>query len=244
MSTFADLASINVGAHIEKKNGFSYLSWAYAVAELRKAVPDATWEVVRFDGLPFLKTECGYFVEVAVTVDGIRLSQLHPVLDNRNRPIAQPDSFHINTSIQRALVKAIALHGLGLYVYAGEDLPESDAKGPETVETPALGIMMDCLAKLDGWPLLKLQAEDESAFRSAFGRLNTKQKALHRELEQAAAQARLEYRNMLHEAFSNEDTTSATQLIDELTTPERKQLVWAVLEQPVKAWLKKIKEEM
>jgi len=73
--------------------------------------------------------------------------------------------------------------------------------------------------------------------------LNTKQKALHRELEQAAAQARLEYRDMLNEAFSNEDVTSATQLIDELTTPERKQLVWAVLEQPVKTWLKKMKEE-
>lgn len=242
MSTFADLASINVGAHIEKKNGFSYLSWAYAVAELRKAVPDATWEVVRFEGLPYLKTECGYFVEVAVTVDGIRLSQLHPVLDNRNRPIAQPDSFHINTSIQRALVKAIALHGLGLYIYAGEDLPGEVSEEP--TQSPALGIIMNALAALDGWPLLKLQAEDESGFRSAFGRLNTKQKALHRELEQAAAQARVEYRDSLNEAFSNEDATGATQLIDELTTPERKQLVWAVLEQPVKAWLKKIKEEM
>lgn len=59
-----------------------------------------------------------------VTVEGVRLSQIHPVLDARNKPIEIPNAFNINTSIQRCLVKAIALHGLGLYIYAGEDLPE------------------------------------------------------------------------------------------------------------------------
>lgn len=124
------------------------------------------------------------------------------------------------------------------------DAVDAAEAAEEPAQSPALGVMMNALAALDGWPLLKLQAEDESGFRSAFGRLNSKQKTLHRELEQAAAQARVEYRDSLNEAFSNEDATGATQLIDELTTPERKQLVWAVLEQPVKAWLKKIKEEM
>ena len=80
--------------------------------------------VCRFDGKPYLLCEAGVFVEVAVTVQGITLSQIHPVLDGRNRPIDQPTAFDINTSIQRCLVKAIALHGLGLYVYAGEDLPQ------------------------------------------------------------------------------------------------------------------------
>ncbi|WNQ13887.1 DUF1071 domain-containing protein [Paenibacillus aurantius] len=122
---FTELASIDVSEHIEKKGKFSYLSWAWAVDQLRKNDPEATWEVIRFDGLPYLKSECGYFVEVAVTCKGITLSQIHPVLDNNNRPIAQPNAFQINTSIQRCLVKAIALHGLGLYIYAGEDLPES-----------------------------------------------------------------------------------------------------------------------
>lgn len=81
---FAELAKINVNDHVEKKGRFSYLSWAYAVDELRKRYPDATWEVKRFgtDQLPYLKTELGYFVEVPVTVNGITLSQLHPVLDN------------------------------------------------------------------------------------------------------------------------------------------------------------------
>jgi hypothetical protein len=121
---FEELSKIDVNKHIEKKGGFSYLSWPYAVAELRKRHPAATWEVVRFSGMPFLQTEAGCFVEVAVTVEGVRLSQIHPVLDGRNKPIPNPDPFAINTSLQRALVKAIALHGLGLYIYAGEDLPE------------------------------------------------------------------------------------------------------------------------
>jgi hypothetical protein len=121
---FVQLAKIDVSEHVEKKGGFSYLSWAWAVDRLRRVHPDATWEVKRFNGAPYLKTDCGYFVEVAVTVAGVTLSQIHPVLDARNRPIAEPNAFDINTSIQRCLVKAIALHGLGLYVYAGEDLPE------------------------------------------------------------------------------------------------------------------------
>ena len=123
---FAALSAINVSEHLEKKGQFSYLSWPYAVAQLRLFDETATWEVIRFNGLPFLTTENGTFVEVAVTVKGITLSQIHPVLDNKNRPIDIPTVFDINTSIQRCLVKAIALHGLGLSVYAGEDLPKID----------------------------------------------------------------------------------------------------------------------
>lgn len=121
---FARLNQINVSEHIEKKGGFAYLSWPFVVAQLRLAEPTATWEVRRFNSLPYLATEAGVFVEVAVTVQGVTLSQIHPVLDGRNRPIIAPTVFDINTSIQRCLVKAIALHGLGLYIYAGEDLPQ------------------------------------------------------------------------------------------------------------------------
>jgi len=120
---FATLSAINVNDHVEKKGRFSYLSWPYAVSQLRQSDPTATWEVRRFDGLPYLACDAGVFVEVAVTVQGVTLSQLHPVLDGQNRPILAPTAFDINTSIQRCLVKAIALHGLGLYIYAGEDLP-------------------------------------------------------------------------------------------------------------------------
>lgn len=131
-NSFARLSAINVNDHVEKKGGFSYLSWPYAVAQLRLADPIATWDVRRFNGLPYLATEAGVFVEVAVTVQGITLSQIHPVLDGRNRPLIAPTAFDINTSIQRCLVKAIALHGLGLYIYAGEDVPQ-----PQATDTPA-----------------------------------------------------------------------------------------------------------
>ena len=123
---FAELSKINVNEHVERKGQFSFLSWPFAVSQLRQFDPTATWAVQRFEGLPFLNTEAGCFVEVAVTVKGISLSQIHPVLDSKNRPILAPTAFDINTSIQRCLVKAIALHGLGLYIYAGEDLPATN----------------------------------------------------------------------------------------------------------------------
>ena len=136
---FARLSAINVNEQVEKKGGFSYLSWPYAVAQLRLADASATWEVRRFDGLPYLATEAGVFVEVAVTVSGVTLSQIHPVLDGRNRPLLAPSAFDINSSLQRCLVKAIALHGLGLYIYAGEDLPQpvsSDAANDPVHHAP------------------------------------------------------------------------------------------------------------
>ena len=126
---FRRLFQIDVSKHVEKKGLFSYLSWPFAVAQLRLADPDASWEVRRFDGLPYLSSDLGFFVEVAVTVQGVTLSQIHPVLDNKNRPILAPTPFDINTSIQRCLVKAIALHGLGLSIYAGEDLPDLEDAG-------------------------------------------------------------------------------------------------------------------
>jgi hypothetical protein len=123
---FTKLSSINVSAYVEQKGSYTYLSWPYAVSQLRQFDPQATWQVQRFSGLPYLVTDLGVFVEVAVTVQGVTLSQIHPVLDGKNRPLQAPTSFDINTSIQRCLVKAIALHGLGLSIYAGEDLPIVD----------------------------------------------------------------------------------------------------------------------
>jgi hypothetical protein len=134
-NTFRSLFQIDVAKYVEMKGQFSYLSWPFAVAQLRLADPTAYWEVRRFDGLPYLSTELGFFVEVAVTVQGVTLSQIHPVLDHKNRPLLAPTPFDINTSLQRALVKAIALHGLGLSIYAGEDLPDLQGAG-DTADTP------------------------------------------------------------------------------------------------------------
>lgn len=140
-----------LGDKVEQKGKFDYLSWAHAVHTLGVACPDFTFEVKQFpqlftrktqiivDGdsvvdveyytlpdvtVPYNRTSTGYYVEVAVTANGVTRSQIHPILDMRNQPIAQPSSFQVNTSIQRALAKAIALHGVGLSLYAGEDLTD------------------------------------------------------------------------------------------------------------------------
>tara|TARA_A100001011_G_scaffold135564_1_gene142979 strand:- start:14992 stop:15567 length:576 start_codon:yes stop_codon:yes gene_type:complete len=122
---FTELDKVNVTEEMEKKGQFNYLSWAYAVRELKKRHPETTWEVHEFgeNKTPFIATECGYFVKVTVTVEGVPATQVHPVLDNRNKTIEKPNAFQINTSIQRCLAKAIALHGLGIHIFAGEDLP-------------------------------------------------------------------------------------------------------------------------
>ena len=131
MSKFFDeLNSINVNEFTEKKGQFTYLSWAWAVRELLKVDPDASWVVHKWGGdddvnsRPYMETESGYFVQVTVNVGGVDRTQIHPVLDNRNQTLEKPNAFQINTSIQRCLAKAIALHGLGLYLFAGEDLPQ------------------------------------------------------------------------------------------------------------------------
>ena len=129
---FETLNKVDVNKHKKQKGQFDYLSWPLAVRELLKVCPDATWQVHEYqneDGLtaPFMTTNAGCFVRVSVTCDEVTRSQVHPVTDNRNQTIAQPTAQDINTSIQRCLAKAIALHGLGLYIFAGEDLPEPDA---------------------------------------------------------------------------------------------------------------------
>lgn len=139
MATFEELSRIDVTKHIEKKGKFSYLSWPYAVAEFRKNCPKGTWAIIKHNGSPVLKTEEGHFVEVEVTPDmsapEVKFSQVHPVLDNNNNPIKTPNSFQVNTSIQRCLVKAIAIAtGIGLFIYAGEDLPGfagTEQEGPK-----------------------------------------------------------------------------------------------------------------
>ena len=124
---FTELDTADVTHHVEKKGNYSYLSWADAVRELKRRHPEATWIIHEYgeDKFPYVKTECGFFVKVTVTIDGIDATQIHPVLDNQNKTINAPNAFQINTSIQRCLAKAIALHGLGIHLYAGEDLPHS-----------------------------------------------------------------------------------------------------------------------
>ena len=141
---FNDLVKIDVNEHIEKKGKFSYLSWPFAWSEIKKIDPLATYRVIDgADGLPFFNAgDAGAFVKVGVTVKGLEHVETFPVLNHSNRPIPghKVTSFDINTSIKRAMVKAIALHGLGLYIYQGEDLPvdapKSKTKAPAIRPAP------------------------------------------------------------------------------------------------------------
>jgi hypothetical protein len=124
---YLSLRKVNVNEHIEKKNGLSYLSWAWAVDTLLQNDSAATWtygEPVKFGET--------LMVFCTVTAFGKNMTAQLPVMDYRNKAIPNPDAMSVNTAMQRCLAKAIALHGLGLYIYAGEDLPEEDAaKKPE-----------------------------------------------------------------------------------------------------------------
>lgn len=130
-----DLLKINVNEHTEKKNGLTYLSWAWAWTEVLKADPKANWEVKLFDGSPLMPVGGTYMVWVTVFMFDKPMTCMLPVLDFRNKPIPTPNSFDVNTSIMRCLVKAIAMHGLGLYIYSGEDLPP-DAEPEEVKPAP------------------------------------------------------------------------------------------------------------
>jgi len=180
--TFADWYKTDVTKHIEKKGKFSYLSWVYAVKEYRKAFPHGTWDIIKdANGQPYFSSEAGCFVEVRVTPDVgatlINFTQIHPVLDHRNQSITKPNAFQVNTSIQRCLVKAIAIAtGIGLHIYAGEDLPEDDepaAKKKTQAKTsaePNWQPLLDMLGKmsLDALIEWKGDASDEKGtYKSA-----------------------------------------------------------------------------
>ena len=136
----SDLLKINVNEKTEKKNGLTYLSWAWAWAEVLKVDPKANFKVEMFDGIPLMPVGGSYMVWVTVTMFDKPMTCMLPVLDFRNKPIPTPNSFDVNTSIMRCLVKAIAMHGLGLYIYANEDLPIGDdapTPPPEPAPAPA-----------------------------------------------------------------------------------------------------------
>lgn len=142
MVDFKDLYAVNVNENVEKKNGLTYLSWAWAWAEFMKRYPQAEYEIVKFNGLPYAyDPNTGYMVYTKVTVDGQTREMWLPVMDSANKAmksepykytdrygkehtVASATMFDINKTIMRCLVKNLAMFGLGLYIYAGEDLPE------------------------------------------------------------------------------------------------------------------------
>lgn len=151
-SVYEVLSNINVKPKLEKKGQLDYLSWAMAWGMVKQVYPDSNYKITEFPeyiqtkngweptgrDVDYRQTSAGVEVEAVVTINGESYSSKLFVMDNRNKPVFNPDYFGINKTQQRALVKALAIAGLGLNVYAGEDLPNSDDdKAPKKVKTQA-----------------------------------------------------------------------------------------------------------
>lgn len=152
MAVFDELMQVNVNGHTEKKKSegteLTYLSWPFAWAEVKKRYPDAHYEIEKFNGLPYVYDEkTGYMVYTTVTIEGITHEMWLPVMNGANKAmkaapykyivrdrykgeieksVAAATMFDINKTVMRCLVKNLAMFGLGLYIYAGEDLPITD----------------------------------------------------------------------------------------------------------------------
>ena len=128
-SVWHNLSRFDVSKEVEQKGRFDYLSWAWAWAFVKEKYPTATFEKHIFrdnqdNPLPFMRDTKGHtYVAVTVTIDGLSHTEIHYVMDHKNQSVVHPDGGQVNKALQRCLVKAIAFHGLGLNVYAGEDLP-------------------------------------------------------------------------------------------------------------------------
>lgn len=138
-SVFEVLNAIDCSEHIEKKQNLSYLSWAWAWQILKKHYPSSFYTIYEnADGLNYHTDGRTCWVKTGVTVEGIEHIEYLPVMDFRNASILvdKVTSFDVNKAIQRSLTKAVARHGLGLYIYAGEDLPDAadDEKRPEATK--------------------------------------------------------------------------------------------------------------
>ncbi len=154
---FATMSQIDISNMTERKNGFTYLSWAHAYRLLRQHCPQA--EVLKSvfempDGrrLPYMVDEAGYaYVRVTVYIEGYTCVEIMPVLNHANRPVQNPDSFAVNASLQRCMAKAISMAtGLGIHLYCGEDTAAISASAPQAPQP---------VKKLDASALVSLDAQ-------------------------------------------------------------------------------------
>ena len=146
---FDTLSRVNVNEHIEKKNGLSYLSWAWAYQTLMQYYPDNSYELYeeRYENGNVM-VHC----TLTITVGEHSVSRYMwlPVLDFRNKPVTNPDAFQINSTRMRCLVKCISMFGLGAYIYAGEDIPQSEADAAQEEKSNLVSTITKEQAKLLG----------------------------------------------------------------------------------------------
>lgn len=142
MTVFETLSKVNVNDKTEKKGRTTYLSWAYAWAEVKKKYPNATYKVYETeDGINYFTDGRTGWVKTSVTIEDVEYIDYLPIMDamNKSLPLERITSFDVNKTIQRSITKACARHGLGLYIYAGEDLPEGEAEQLKPLEKRADG---------------------------------------------------------------------------------------------------------
>jgi len=161
-----------VNDHTEKKQNLTYLSWAWAWAEALKADPAASFRVHTFataqDGAsPVMNIGDTGMVWVDVTLNGRTRTGFLPVMDHRNKPISEPDAFQVNTAIMRCMTKTLSLFGLGLYIYAGEDLPDEEAEPkPEVKRQRVANTEEEMLLFAEGLMKFVDVATDEKSLRN------------------------------------------------------------------------------
>ena len=227
-SVWHTLSEINVNENTEKKGKFTYLSWAWAWSTLKKHYPLASFEKHYFEGLPYALSPNGFaFVRVTVTVEGESITETLPVLNGANNPIKDPNSFEINTALQRCLAKTIAMHGLGAYIYAGEDLPE----GPDEVEEFAKLFV----AAIDGDDFLFVgRAMSDKSLHEILQKVNNKtprsggyvtsqQKAKQSELVDRYIGQIEEWANQFDEAVANDDQTGSAEILESFVSDDKEQ---------------------
>jgi len=164
-SVFKTLSTINLNDKVEKKKNLTYLSWAWAWGEVKKAYPNATYQIIEdSNGLPYIYDEnLGYMVQTSVTIEGESLSMWLPVMDGANKSMKSKSydyttrygdktceaatMFDINKTLMRCLTKNLAMHGLGHYIYAGEDIPEEPEHKKKSEEKSKVVLEV----KTDNW---------------------------------------------------------------------------------------------
>lgn len=180
-SVWATLSAINVNEHIEDKNGLKYLSWAWAWQKVKENYPAAFYTIYeRPDGCPYWTDGATCWVKTGVTIDGLEHIEYLPVMDNRNHsiPLKSVTSMDMNKAIQRSLTKACARHGLGIYIYAGEDLPEAEVQRNKEEDALQLGEACEKIRACESVEQMKEvyeaypQYADNKVFRAAINNRN------------------------------------------------------------------------
>ena len=182
---FNELFSLNVNDKVEKKNNLSYLSWSWAWAEFCKVYPNATYKVMKDDKMncAFGNSEQGYMVYTEVTANGLTHEMWLPVMDFKNKSMLAPTTFDINKAVMRCLTKNLAMFGLGLYIYSGEDLPE-DIETEEEKNKKEEKRKKDEIAKKGKvvHDIQVLLGDDIEKFNAAINTLNKKSNTDHKGL--------------------------------------------------------------